>query len=75
MLLLQEILLLLHIKLNLVNELYYSALLVFCNLQDCSVQLVHARGTLHLDAVVSIHLLYESYFACHIFAASEEINI
>ena len=75
MLLFQELLLLLYIKFNLVNKLYDSALLVFCDLQDCSVQLIHTRRSLHLDAVVFIHLLDEGYFACHIFAASEKINI
>ena len=75
MLLFQELLLLLYIKFNLVDELYDSALLVFCDLQDCSVQLIHARRSLHLDAVVFIHLFNEDYFACHIFAASEKINV
>ena len=75
MLLFQELFLLLYIKFDLVNKLYDSALLVLCDLQDCSVQLIHARGSLHLDAVVFIHLLDEGDFACHIFAASEEINV
>ena len=75
MLLLQELLLLLNLYLNLANKLHDAALFVFCDLLDMLIQFLHVLRSLHLNRVILVHLLNESYFACCILAASKNIDI
>ena len=75
MLLLQELLLLLDLKLDFVDQLPGLALFVLCNLLDSSFKLLHALRTLHLDAVVFVHRLDKGYFARRIFAAPQGVDV
>ena len=75
MLLLQELLLLLDLKLDFVYQLPGLALFFLCNLLNGSIKLLHALGTLHLDTVVFVHRLDKGYFACRIFAAPQDVNV